>query len=215
MLLVHPQDDRRVFAGSADGVYISEDAGASFIQLASWAAVVSLDSVDGQIILAGGSQGILMSEDGGTSWTERSQGLPATPVLRVRVARSSPNVVWATTTDGVARSDDGGKTWRDASGDLLESGLPSRNLQALAVHPENPDIALVSTDTFTFSVRSGEFARFGQYYSQGIFRTEDGGETWSRSDSGIFEYNLEDVTAHLTRLFEVWAGQQASKLKPR
>ena len=156
-----------------------------------------------------------MSEDGGTSWTEQSQGLPANPVLRVRVARSSPNVVWATTTDGVARSDDGGKTWRDASGDLLESGLPSRNLQALAVHPENSDIALVSTDTFTFSVRSGEFARFGQYYSQGIFRTEDGGETWSRSDSGIFEYNLEDVTAHLTRLFEVWAGQQASKLKPR
>ena len=210
-LLVHPQDDRRVFVGSADGVYISQDAGGSFIPLASWSNVVSLDSVDGHIIFAGGSRGILRSEDGGTSWTEQSQGLPETRVLRVRIARSSPNVVWATTANGVARSDDGGKTWRDASGASADSGLPSRNLQALAVHPENPDIALVSTETFIFSVRSDEISRFGQYYAQGIFRTEDGGKTWSRSDGGILEYNLEDITAHPMRPFEVWAGQQASR----
>ena len=210
-LLVHPQDDRRVFAGSSDGVHFSRDAGASFIQQVSWSDVVSLDSLDGKIILAGGSQGILRSEDGGVSWTEHSHGLPETRVLRVRIARSSPNVVWATTTDGVARSDDGGKTWRDASGAAPEDGLPSRNLQALAVHPEDPDIALVSTETFIFSVRSDEVSRFGQYYAQGIFRTEDGGKTWSRSDASIFEYSLEDITAHPTRPFEVWAGQQASR----
>ena len=192
-------------------MYISQDAGASFIQLVSWSGVVSLDSVDGRIILAGGSQGILKSKDGGTSWTEQSQGLPANRVLRVRIARSSPEIVWATTTDGVARSDDGGNTWQNASGDAPEDGLQSRNLQALAVHPENPDIALVSTETFIFSVRSDEVSRFGQYYAQGIFRTEDGGRTWSRSDAGIFEYNLEDITAHPTRPFEVWAGQQASR----
>ena len=211
VLLVDPEDDRSVLAGSVDGVYISRDGGESFTQLASWSGVVSLDTNDGRLILAGGDQGVLRSEDGGATWAEQSQGLPAKPVLRVRLAPSAPSVAWATTTDGVARSTDGGKTWTDASGSWPGTGLPSRNLQALAVHPEDPDVALVSTQTFTFSVRSPQLSKHGQYYAQGIFRTEDGGQTWSRSDTGIFEFKLEDITAHPARPFEVWAAQQASR----
>ena len=211
VLLVHPEDDQIVFAGSTEGVHISRDGGGSFSQLASWSGTVGLDTNDGHLILAGGDQGILRSEDGGDTWTEQSQGLPSTPVLRVSLAPSTPSVAWATTMDGVARSTDGGKTWTDASGSWPGPGLPSKNLQALAVHPEDPDVALVSTETFTFSVRSPQLSKQGQYYAQGIFRTEDGGQTWSRSDTGIIEYKLEDITAHPARPFEVWAGQQASR----
>ena len=173
--------------------------------------VAGLDSVDGTTIIAATGEGISRSSDGGNSWALHTEGLPATTVLRVRIARSSPNVVWATTTDGVAQSTDGGITWKDVSGTVSASGLPARNLQALTVHPENPDIALVATDTYNFSVRSNHLFKSGQYYGQGVYRTEDGGGTWSRSDKGIIEDVLEDITAHPTRPYEVWAGQQASR----
>ena len=211
VLLVDPNRDDRVIVGGHDGIYISNDGGQSFSQTTPSRDVAGLDSVDGEIILAATGEGILRSSDGGNSWELHTEGLPSTITLRVSLARSSPNVVWATTTDGVAKSIDGGFTWTHVSGTVAASGLPSRNLQALSVHPENPDIALVATDTYIFSVRSSSLFRSGQYYAQGVYRTEDGGQTWSRSDAGIFEYNLEDVTAHPTRPFEVWAGQQASR----
>ena len=211
VLLVDPQDDRIVFAGSVDGVHISRDGGESFSRAVSSREVAGLDSVDGETILAATSEGILLSSDGGINWVLLTDGLPSTTVLRVTIAHSSPNVVWASTDDGVAKSTDGGKTWKDASGADPNSELPARNLQALAVHPENPDIALVATETFNFSVRSGNLFRYGQYYAQGVYRTEDGGASWIRSDAGIIEDALKDITSHPTRPFEVWAGQQSSR----
>ena len=211
VLLVDPNRDDRVIVGSEDGIYISTDGGQSFSQSVSSSNVAGLDSVDGETILAATGEGILLSSDGGDSWELNTKRLPSTTVLRVRIARSSPNVVWATTDDGVAKSTDGGKTWKDVSGIASASGLPARNLQALSVHPENPEIALVSTETFNFSVRSDHLFKSGQYYAQGVYRTDDGGRTWNRSDAGIIEGVLEDVTAHPSRPFEVWAGQQASR----
>ena len=211
VLLVDPEDDRLVFAGAVDGVYISRDGGESFSQAVSSRDVAGLDSIDGETILAATGEGILLSSDGGINWVLLTDGLPSTTVLRVTIAHSSPNVVWASTDDGVAKSTDGGKTWKDASGADPNSELPARNLQALAVHPENPDIALVATETFNFSVRSGNLFRYSQYYAQGVYRTEDGGASWIRSDAGIIEDTLEDITSHPTRPFEVWAGQQSSR----
>jgi photosystem II stability/assembly factor-like uncharacterized protein len=124
----------------------------------------------------------------------------------VQIAPSDPSIVWATTSKGIYRSNDGGKTWNEALGDL-----PAKNFQALAVHPLNPETALVSTETFNFSVRSEQLYAPGQYYGQGIYRTDDGGATWLRSDSGIIEKEVTILTAHPNRPYEVWGGANASR----
>jgi len=203
---VDPHDPNVILAGSDDGVYRSMDGGRSFVHLTSARNVVSLDTVDGITLLAGSYEGVLRSVDGGISWRIHTEGLPSKTVLRVRIAPSSPDVVWATTVEGVTRSLDQGRTWQDVS-----SNLPARNLQALAVHPRDDRIALVATETFIFSARSDSLFRTGQYYDQGVYRTEDGGATWYRSDAGIIEDSLNDITTHPARPFEVWAGQNASR----
>ncbi len=74
---------------------------------------------------------------------------------------------------GIFKSSDGGATWRK-----LEKGLPgSTGRIALAVYPKNPKIlyAVVQSD-------EGGTSSIDEIRSKrgGVFRSEDGGETWTR-----------------------------------
>ncbi|MCH8035332.1 MAG: hypothetical protein IH950_16455, partial [Bacteroidetes bacterium] len=109
VLIVDPRDEDRLLAGSSDGVYHSSDGGRSFARVYRAIGVVSLHTWDGETILAGSENGVLRSADGGRSWHSSSEGLPSSTVLRVRIVRDFPNIVWATTPAGVARSSDGGR----------------------------------------------------------------------------------------------------------
>lgn len=207
VLRVDPKNEMRVLAGSDEGIFESTNGGEIFKKIADVGPITDLTTLDGQTWLAASMSGVLRSTDAGQSWTENSNGLPSKSVLRVGLVRDAPNVAWATTYDGVAKSEDNGATWKDVSGNL-----PAKNLQALAVDPTNPHLAIVGTETFVFSVRSENYLfKQGQYFKQGLYRTEDGGKTWSRSDGGLIEENVLDVTAHPKRPHEVWASQQSSR----
>lgn len=207
VIAVDPFNENRLMIGSADGIHESKDAGATTERVSKANHVASIHTLDGATWLAASLNGIYLSEDGGRKWSGTDEGLPDERVQRVTFVRDAPKTAWATTYNGVVRSTDGGRTWSDVSGNL-----PAKNLQALAADPTNPNLALVTTDTFVFSVRSeSRLWRPGQYYRQGTYRTEDGGKTWNRSDDGIMEESLLDVTAHPSRPYEVWAAQQSSR----
>ena len=211
VVLADPRDERRLLAGSDDGIYLSTDGGASLSKVLDARDVVSLHTADGAIVLGASAGGVLRSTDGGASWQTISEGLPSANVLRVRFVREFPSVAWATTLEGVVRSRDAGRSWQNVSGPPNGTGLPSTNLQGLAVAPDNPDTALVATDSFVFSVRSSGLFRRGQYHAQGIYRTDDGGESWSRSDDGIFAAKIDEITTNPVRPHEVWAAPQAGR----
>ncbi len=92
------------------------------------------------------------------------------------VAPSDPNVVWAGTGeawairdadvmgDGVYRSTDGGETWTHMG--LDETGRIGR----IVIHPTNPDVVFVCALGRTT----------GPQEERGVFRTTDGGATWTR-----------------------------------
>jgi photosystem II stability/assembly factor-like uncharacterized protein len=91
------------------------------------------------------------------------------------VAPSNPRVVWAGTGEsfirshismgwGIYRSTDAGATWKKVG--LENTGRIAR----IAVDPRNPDVALVA----------GLGHAYGPQQERGIFRTADGGTTWTR-----------------------------------
>ncbi len=119
--------------------------------------------------------GVWKTGDAGRTWSPVFDRAGAASVGALAIAPSDPKVVYVGTGqiqarydiasgDGVYRSDDGGATWR-------KIGLSdSRAIGRIVVDAANPDVALVAA--------LGHI--FGPNRERGLFRTEDGGKTWSQ-----------------------------------
>src|SRR5438477_5102455 len=119
--------------------------------------------------------GVWKTVDGGQNWTPLFDKEDISSIGAIAVAPSDHNVVYAGTGEaairgnttygiGVYKSIDAGKTWKNV-------GLRgSRQIGALIVDPRNPDVVLVAALGHAF----------GPNPERGIFRTADGGKTWTR-----------------------------------
>ncbi len=94
----------------------------------------------------------------------------------IRIHPRDPKVMFVTDNpSGVNKSYDGGKTWiqrnQGIRGDVsdISGGAP---IFSLTIDPSNPNIVWAGTQNF-----------------KGVFRSGDGGETWTRKDNGIVEGN--------------------------
>lgn len=205
VLAVHPSNPNLILIGS-DGIYMSQDQGRTLNKLVDLPNTISIEFQisDPNVIYAASDSKVLRSNNSGASWSDITDGL--SDVHRVRVSRSNPNVLYASTFNGVFRSDDYGGTWRDISGNLK-----AKNIQIVEIHPQNPDIAFVGHSSLWSSVRSEDRYRTGLLAHQGIFKTEDGGRTWVRSDNGIKEYMFEEVAVNSNKPYEAWVLSPASR----
>ncbi len=119
--------------------------------------------------------GVWKTTDGGATWSPLSDKAPFWSVGAIAVAPSNHHVIYVGTGeaaprgditygDGVYKSNDDGKTW-------THMGLAdTRQIGALIVDPNNPDIVLVAALGHAFGPNS----------QRGIFRTTDGGKNWTR-----------------------------------
>lgn len=120
--------------------------------------------------------GLWKTTDGGLNWLPVTDGqLASSSVGAVAVSETDPDIVYIgmgetefrgniMQGDGVYKSIDGGKTWKNV-------GL--KNTQAISrvrVDPTNPDIVYVSALGHPY----------GPNEERGIFRTKDGGKTWTK-----------------------------------
>jgi photosystem II stability/assembly factor-like uncharacterized protein len=215
VLAVDPENADHVFIGSTDGLHDSRDGGRTWSAIAGSAGlgkVIDIKTVDGVTWFAATPNGVARSDDGGRTWRVFSKGLPGLSVQRVGLVRNAPQVVWATTRSGVALSNDGGRTFEDVTGFGSEGGLPAVNLQALAVWPDDPRMALVATSSLVYSARSDQLVEVqGQLFGQGVFKTTDAGRTWRQVALGVVEDTIIELQTSPVRPTEVWAGQPAAR----
>ena len=131
-----------------------------------------------QVFYMGCAGGVWKTEDGGVYWENISDGFFQTAAVgALAISESDPNVLyagmgesciavprlhWTSQADGVYRSTDGGRTW-------VNVGLrDSQHISRIRVHPGNPDLVYVAV--------VGHLE--GPSKEKGIYRSEDGGETW-------------------------------------
>src|SRR6184192_3064051 len=119
--------------------------------------------------------GVWKTIDGGENWIPLFDKQPISSIGAVSVAPSDHNVIYAGTGEaairgdttygtGVFKSIDAGKTWENI-------GLKdTRQIGALIVDPRNENVVLVAALGHAF----------GPNQERGIFRTTDGGKTWTK-----------------------------------
>ena len=122
------------------------------------------------------SGGVWKTEDGGVHWRAVFDSEPAQAIGALAIAPSAHNVVWAGTGetffirpttalgDGVYKSTDGGRSWRHMGLD------PTGRIGRIVIDPLDPDVVLVC------ALGRG----YGPAQERGVYRTADGGRTWTR-----------------------------------
>ncbi|MCH7903077.1 MAG: hypothetical protein IH944_00760 [Armatimonadetes bacterium] len=120
----------------------------------------------------------------GGVWKTTSAGVSFSPVFEkegssatgaVAIDQNNPDLVWVGTGeqnsrnssswgDGVYKSTDGGATWTNMG--LAET----KHISEIIIHPENSDIVFIAA--------LGHL--WGENEERGIYRTEDGGQTWEK-----------------------------------
>ncbi len=133
-------------------------------------------SSPGTMYVAFGSGGLWKTVNNGMSWRCIFENMPSLGIGDIALAPSNPEVIYVGTGEslkkarnftmpgtGIYRSDDGGEHWKNI-------GLSDAwHIGEIVVHPENPDIVLVAV--------LGHFWSSNKH--RGIFKTIDGGKTWS------------------------------------
>jgi photosystem II stability/assembly factor-like uncharacterized protein len=124
---------------------------------------------------ASASGGLFKTTSNGTTFEPVFEDEGSSSIGAVAIAPSAPETVWVGTGeanarnsvswgDGVYRSDDGGETWSHRGLRL------SRHIGGIAIHPT------VSETVFVAAMGS----TWGPDPERGLYRTEDGGESWKR-----------------------------------
>jgi len=162
-LAVDPHDPRRLYVGTASGVFRSLDGGSHWVRASVGLGdrgvdALAVDPHDPATIYAGTDAGVFKSVDHGDMWRPASNGLARTAVLALAVAPVDTRVVWAgTRAAGVFRSGDGGVVW-----------LPAGRLDGTAVQALTP-----VTDALLFAATARGSA----------WSSADGGRSWERLDT--------------------------------
>jgi len=127
------------------------------------------------IYAAVGPSGLWKTEDAGLNWAPSFHREAAVSVGAVAVSPSHPDIVWVGTGeatarnsvapgDGVYKSEDAGRTWK-------AMGLAgTRFISRIVIDPADPDVVYVAAQGHLW----------GPNEDRGVYRTLDGGRTWTK-----------------------------------
>lgn len=170
-------------------------------------APIVLDANNSSIVYTG-SKFVYQNPDGpnGSSWNQISPDLVGTVYDTILQVHSAPNngvagTLWATTLNGkVWVTYDGGQNWADTTQAPLPNNpvLPNRAATWVATHPADGRQAIV-----VFSGWNGSGNQPGH-----VFRTVDGGTTWTDISGAIPDEPAFAVVVDPARPNEVYVGTE-------
>ncbi|MFZ0941171.1 MAG: hypothetical protein WAN63_17180, partial [Candidatus Sulfotelmatobacter sp.] len=198
------ESDIREDLSSGDGVYRSTDSGATWnhvgLEDTRQISRIVIDPENPNVVYAGAlghafgpnqQRGVYKSIDGGAHWTRVLDLGPEIGISDLAMASSSPQLLFAGAWQvrrppwsayapidgpgsGLYRSQDGGKTWTRLKG----NGLPDGDWGRVGV-----DVAPDGKRVYALIVLQNEMRTQTPARKSGLYRSDDGGNTWRVANS--------------------------------
>lgn len=132
---------------------------------------IAIHPTKSDIIYIATDEAVYKTRDGGQSWKRLDGELTRTRVTNLIIDPQLPaNIFAGTLSDGVYKSPDGGRRWL-ASNTGIQKGTISANVQQIIFDPHDSQTLYAATTV-------------------GIFRSVDGGKTWTERMGGMAEVNF-------------------------
>jgi photosystem II stability/assembly factor-like uncharacterized protein len=156
-------------------------------QFDMWMVFLSMDVRNRRTVVTG-SRRVWKTTNDGDTWRAVSGVLDGSDITAIEIARAdSARIHVGTENGGFFRSLDGGATW---SGNLASTVLPGRTVTRLESRPDDADVIYATV------------ANFGNRH---VFRSADGGLTWTDIDRGELPdapfHSIAVPTAHPERIY--------------
>lgn len=180
-----------VVGSDLSGAYISRDRGSNWTCIGAeqglticHVSAIGFDPNDASVIVLGGTGGLFRSGNAGQTFTQVRTGGYFTDVT---FARSDSRVAYAAgdpassgytkTTSKVFKSQDNGRSW-------TELNSPARlKVVKIVVHPQEPKTTYIVSEPHRFISKA----------PQALYRTMDGGKSWSKFATnipGVIDFEL-------------------------
>ena len=198
-------DQLNLYVGTAGGgIWKSQNGGVSFSPVFDKynqsIGAIAIDKTNPRTVYVGTGEsnmrnsvsigdGLFKTTDGGSNWqkigldsTEHISKIIIDPNDSKILYVAAPGPLWSASTHrGLYKSTDAGKTWKKALYVNDETGCAD-----IAIHPTNPKIIIASFWQF----RRKPFAFESGGPGSAMFKSTDGGETWTKISKGLPEGNL-------------------------
>jgi len=206
-----PDDSDIIYTSSntGNGILISRDKGESWQRLDEGVSTpyvfdFRMAPSNHDIMYASTADGrVYKSNDRGRNWYEVSGDLPVDVLglWSLAIHPEDPNTVYVGTgsytwhTDGIYKTTNSGRTWQKM--DLPREG---KFISAIVIDKIDPDIVYATTGIIDACMAGSrdELA--------GVFKTEDGGQTWVEANNGLLERGVSALIIDPRNHNTIYAG---------
>ncbi len=239
-LAIDPVGPTNVYAGTAQGLFKSFDAGKHwFLSSLGFDIVttrtIAIDPLTPTIIYAGTDLGVYKSTNGAATWSSANTSLGSAFVRALAVDPATPTTVYAATAGGVYRTTTSGAFWFG-----FNFGLTNTLTLALAIDPVTPATVYVGTEGGVFkSVNAGTnwsainlgltiTNRAPRVFAlgldplnpttvyagttNGLFKSTDGGGSWNPLTNGLTSLPITAVQVNPQTPSTLYAGASGSSV---
>lgn len=166
------------------GAWVSPDGGESWrrVMRGLWSEsrvfTLSVHPAEPRTVFAGADDGVYKSQDGGQSFERLESPMNSLHVWKIAFDPSDPDTIFAGTRPAALyRSRDGGRHWQKLAAEMAEECPNVRvpRVTALAVDPQDRRVVWAGVEV------------------DGVRRSLDGGDTWTRIGGGLDDPDIHDV----------------------